>query len=112
LSERKFTDSVASKLSCVTKRYGTISAKEIRKGVSSVEPGSPLGFATVQAFKGMESAVVVLCDVEQVETEEPQSLLYTGMSRARSLLVMLVNDGVRNAVAKSVMRKLSEDWKS
>jgi hypothetical protein len=60
----------------------------------------------------MESAVVIFCDVEQVETEEPQALLYTGMSRARSLLVMLVHDGVKHAVAKSVMRKLNEEWKT
>lgn len=112
LSERKLADSVAGRLSCPTKKYGVVSAREIRKGTPPSDGGTLLGFATIQSFKGMESAVVIFCDVEQVETDEPQALLYTGMSRARSLLVMLVHNGVRNAVAKAVMRKLNEEWKS
>ena len=111
ISERKLADSVVGKLSCRTKKYGAVSPREIRKGTPASDGDPLLGFATIQAFKGMESAVVIFCDVEQVETEEPQALLYTGMSRARSLLVMLVHDGVKNAVAKSVMRKLNEEWK-
>lgn len=33
-----------------------------------------ISFATIQAFKGMESPVVVLCDVDRIEGREPQSL--------------------------------------
>lgn len=112
LSARRLSDSVASKLSCSTKKYGVVSASEIRNGAPSSTSGPTISFATIQSFKGMESAIVVLCDVEQVETEEPQALLYTGMSRARSLLIMLVHNSVREAIAKSVMRKLNEGWKS
>lgn len=112
LSDRRLADSVASRLSYPNKKYGRVSAREIKKGTPASKGGALLGFATIQSFKGMESSVVVFCDIEQVETDEPQALLYTGMSRARSLLVMLVHEGVRNAVAKSVMRKLTEEWKS
>ena len=67
-------------------------------------------FATVQAFKGMESPVVVLCDVEQVSEDEPQALLYVAMSRARSLLSVLVHVKAQSLIAKCVRRKLQEGW--
>jgi hypothetical protein len=67
-------------------------------------------FVTVQAFKGMESPVVVLCDVEQVSEEEPQALLYVAMSRARSLLTVLVHVKAQPLIAKCVRRKLQEGW--
>ena len=55
---------------------------------------------------------MILCDVESASDDEPQALLYTGMSRARSFLVMMVREPVREAIAKSLMRKLTEGWKS
>lgn len=67
-------------------------------------------FATVQAFKGMESPVVVLCDVEQVSDDEPQALLYVAMSRARSQLTVLAHEKARISVAECVRRKLQEGW--
>jgi hypothetical protein len=112
LSAKKFPESVASKVSCATPKHGTVSVVEIRSGVTPYATGSKLGFATVQSFKGMESSVVIFCDVETVSDDEPQALLYTGMSRARSLLVMMVREPVREAIAKSLMRKLTEGWKS
>lgn len=68
-------------------------------------------FSTAQAFKGMESAVVVLCDVEQVSDQEPQALLYVAMSRARSLLTMLVHVKAQPLIAECVRRKLLESWR-
>lgn len=67
-------------------------------------------FVTVQAFKGMESPVIVLCDVGQVSGGEPQSLLYVAMSRARSQLTVLVHDNVRQQIAECVRVKLQEGW--
>jgi superfamily I DNA/RNA helicase len=67
-------------------------------------------FATVQAFKGMESPVVVLCDVEQVSEDEPQALLYVAMSRARSQLTVLVHVKAQPLIAKCIHRKLQEGW--
>jgi hypothetical protein len=112
LSSRTFADSVAAKLACTTQKHGEIHVEEIRKGAHPVAGDSTLGFATVQSFKGMESPVIILCDVDQVENDEPQALLYTGMSRARSLLVMMVRDSAKEAIARAFMRKLNESWKS
>ena len=67
-------------------------------------------YATIQAFKGMESKVVVLCDVEEVAEGEPQALLYVGMSRARSLLVVLLHEQTKLSVKQAVARKLHEGW--
>jgi hypothetical protein len=67
-------------------------------------------FATIQAFKGMESKVVVLCDAEQVAEGEPQALLYVGMSRARSLLIVLLHEQTKPSVKQAVARKLQEGW--
>jgi superfamily I DNA/RNA helicase len=67
-------------------------------------------FATAQAFKGMESSVVVLCDVEKIGDAEPQSLLYVAMSRARSQLTVLVHEQAKPSISECVRRKLQEGW--
>ncbi len=112
LSGRKFADSVASRLACQTQTHGTVSAVEIRSGVSPFAKGSRVGFATIQSFKGMETPAAIVCDIQHVDTDEPQALLYTGMSRARSLLILMVHESVRTGIANSLMRKLNEGWKS
>jgi hypothetical protein len=112
LSGRKFSDSVASRLACQTQTHGTVSAVEIRGGVSPLAKGSRVGFATIQSFKGMETPAAIVCDIQHVDTDEPQALLYTGMSRARSLLILMVHESVRTGIANSLMRKLNEGWKS
>ena len=67
-------------------------------------------YATAQAFKGLESPVVILCDIEHMGAGEPQSLLYVAMSRARSHLIMLVQERTKPAIAACVRRKLEEAW--
>jgi hypothetical protein len=63
-------------------------------------------FATIQAFKGMESPVIVLCDVSQVTESEPQALLYIAMSRARSQLTVLVDEQARPLIRECLRRRL------
>jgi hypothetical protein len=65
-------------------------------------------FSTAQAFKGMESSVVILCDVEKIGGGAPQSLLYVAMSRARSQLTVLVHEQAKPAISERVRRKLLE----
>lgn len=67
-------------------------------------------FTTAQAFKGMESSVVILCDIEKIGDGEPQSLLYVAMSRARSQLTVLVHEQVKPAIGECVRRKLQDAW--
>lgn len=69
-----------------------------------------IAFATIHTFKGMESSVVVLCDIERVADDVPQSLLYVAMSRARSQLIILARDICRAGLAECVRRKVKERW--
>jgi hypothetical protein len=80
-------------------------------GESLEKPRIPvIHFATAQAFKGMESSVVVLCDVEKIGDEKPQSLLYVAMSRARSQLTVLVHEQIKPAISECVRQKIQLAW--
>ena len=66
-----------------------------------------LRFSTIHSFKGLESQVVIIVDVEDVDEERSQSLLYVGMSRARGLLILMAHERARSSIdARS--RALSE----
>lgn len=67
-------------------------------------------FATAQAFKGMESKAIVLCDVDRIESEEDRSLLYVAMSRARSLLTVLLHTRTKAAVREAFRKRMFEQW--
>ena len=51
-----------------------------------------ISFGSIHSFKGLESAVVVITDIESLDDERAQSLLYIGMSRARIKLCMLMHE--------------------
>ncbi|MHB8967641.1 MAG: nuclease-related domain-containing DEAD/DEAH box helicase [Thermoleophilia bacterium] len=48
------------------------------------------GYCTIQAFKGMEAAAVVITDVADLESEKMRGLLYVGVTRALVRVVVLV----------------------
>ena len=54
-----------------------------------------LKFSTIHSFKGLESPVVIIVDVNGVEESHEQSLLYVAMSRARALLTLMVHERAR-----------------
>jgi len=68
-------------------------------------------FATAQGFKGMESKVVVLCDVDRIDSEDDRSLLYVAMSRARSLLTVLLHVRTKAAVREAFRKRMSGLWR-
>lgn len=68
-------------------------------------------FATAQAFKGMESKVVVLCDVERIDSDDDRSLLYVAMSRARSMLTVLLHVRTKGAVREAFRKRMSDLWR-
>lgn len=53
-------------------------------------------YTSIHAFKGLEAPVIILTDVESIETDRMISLLYVGMSRARVRLHVLMNDSCRS----------------
>jgi hypothetical protein len=56
--------------------------------------GGYMGATTIHAFKGLEAPVVLLTDIENVDTDSRQALLYTGMTRATDRLVLLASGTV------------------
>ncbi len=68
-------------------------------------PGA-VQFSTIQAFKGLESPVVVLCDVDNLSEGDTQSLLYVAMSRARCQLIVLLHEATRPYVLDRIRSKL------
>ncbi len=48
-------------------------------------------WSTVSAFKGLENDIVVLCGVEDIETDWGRSVTYVGTSRARVRLLVIVH---------------------
>ena len=64
-------------------------------------------YSTVAGFKGLERPVVVLVVDGFHEGVQPSSVMYTGMSRARDLLVVVgARDVVARALGEASMRRL------
>ena len=61
-------------------------------------PQGCIRFSTIHSFKGLESQVVIIVDIEDVDDPRSQSLLYVGMSRARGLLILLANERARKSI--------------
>lgn len=59
-----------------------------------------IAFTSIYSFKGMESAAVVLTDIEDLSSEKNQALLYVGISRARVALVILMSEVCREQYNK------------
>lgn len=101
LSPRKYEFSVASQVS----GSRVVPVEDLEQASDGVR------FSTIHAFKGLESPVVIICDIESLESEKERSLLYVGMSRARSHLILLLREGLQTAVAEAVNRRLERGWK-
>lgn len=76
---------------------------------SSNAAETSIGFTTIHAFKGMESSVVMLVDLDSL-TDGQRALLYVGMSRARSALHVFASQNCKTQITellsnKSVVRK-------
>ncbi len=59
-------------------------------------------FSTIHRFKGLESPVVILTDIDTLDYELKQSLLYVGMTRAKSALFILASDKAAKRMAQGI----------
>ncbi len=69
-------------------------------------------FSTIHAFKGLESQVVIIVDVDEVEGARSQSLLYVGMSRARSLLILMIHEQARRSIDTRIRAALGREFQN
>ena len=89
LSSRKDEDSAA----CTLKSRidtGILVQQKSKKNEENL-----VGHCTIHSFKGMESPVVILTDINKVTGKQAESLLYIGMSRARIKLIILLHERCR-----------------
>ena len=66
-------------------------------------------FSTIHSFKGLESQVVILVDIDDVDSERAQALLYVGMSRARSLLILIVDRVARTSIQQRIRAAIKQE---
>jgi len=73
--------------------YAALRRLPLPKTVSWLEEGvrskATVLIDTIQRFKGLESPIVILWGLDTVDLSQRQELLYVGMSRAKSLLVIV-----------------------
>ena len=72
-------------------------------------PPSSIRFSTIHSFKGMESQVVIIVGIEEVDGDDVQSLLYVGMSRARSLLILMIHQNSRSSMERRIMSAIAQE---
>ena len=46
-------------------------------------------FSTIQGFKGLDSKIVILCDVEEIKDKSFSQMMYIAVTRARTLLYVV-----------------------
>jgi hypothetical protein len=61
-------------------------------------------FSTIYSFKGLESSVIILCDVDKLENEHNQLLNYVAISRSKELLYILLNEEAFEEYNKNVIK--------
>lgn len=87
LSTRKLENSVLSEIDSIA-NYPLI---DIRKNAQmDSNKKDAIDFCTMHAFKGLERRAVIAVDVEKPETEYHQKLLYSGLSRAKCYLAVIM----------------------
>ena len=72
-------------------------------------PQRCIRFSTIHSFKGLESQVVIMVDIEEVDDDRSQSLLYVGMSRARSLLILMIHERARSSIDTRIRAALEKE---
>ena len=68
-------------------------------------------YSTIHSFKGLESQVVIVVDIDDVDDDRSESLLYVGMSRARSLLILMIQERARKAIDTRIRAALEREFR-
>jgi hypothetical protein len=71
----------------------------LRSGFKS----NKIHYGTIHSFKGMESPVIILTDIENVTSSEAQSLFYVGITRALERLTIFVSKKVNREMSRILL---------
>lgn len=89
---------------CVASLIGAAPWKDRLRLLESAKDGQ-IGYCSVAAFKGMESPVVVVTDIESAAGDDSSAILYVAVTRGFDRLVILANESVKGDVVKAVLGK-------
>ena len=56
--------------------------------------------------------MVIIVDIDEIDDDRAQSLLYVGMSRARNLLILFISEKIRTSVDARIRSSLERERKS
>ena len=59
-------------------------------------------YSTIHAFKGLESPVIILTDLDELDQQSRTDLLYIGMTRALHRLAILANEASKDDIRKAL----------
>ncbi len=80
----------------------------IRPQIPACRKPQVVRFSTIHSFKGLESPVVIVADIDEVDEGDPQSLLYVAMSRARSLLILMVRERAKRSIETRIRAAMKQ----
>jgi hypothetical protein len=101
LSPFKYSNSIISRLD--VKKFNLI---ELEKDTAGLFRKGFLTFSTIQSFKGLENSYIIIADINRLNDDEYKQLLYTGMSRPRAGLTMLINKSAQREFNEIVKRSV------
>lgn len=75
---------------------------QLRKLEGPAPPSGTIGYATIHAFKGLEAKAVVVIDLASLDGRD-EKLLYTGISRGRIEVHLILEKGLRDPFLRRIM---------
>ena len=92
---------------CSASRLGGAWAERLTElRLSSV--GNKIRYGTIHSFKGLESPIVILTDIDEVGSLEAKALFYVGISRALDTLVILASRASSEAMSRAILSRDGE----
>lgn len=89
-----------SELNCIARKIGGLV-----RPVYSLTSDSDIGYCSTYIFKGLESPVVILTDIDDITSDQAKSLFYTAITRALDELIIFVNEKTREAMLDIILSR-------
>jgi DNA helicase IV len=89
-----------SEAHCIARKIGGV-VKPIYARTSDID----IGYCSTYLFKGLESPVVILTDIDDITSDQAKSLFYTAITRALDELIIFVNEKTREAMLDIILSR-------
>ncbi len=71
-----------------------------------------ISYGSIHAFKGLEAPVVVVTDIDKIDTDISAALLYVAITRAQNRLVIFAHDSLKKDVLNILLKHKNEVCKA